>query len=108
MKERSHPLSAVGEGKVSPSECKILALKGYPQPVTKKGVRQFLGLAGYYRKYIQNYASHSVLLTDATRKSAPERVMWCDDMLNEFEYLNRFDAVSAYMRKMDHYGLSDF
>ena len=21
---------------------------------------------------------------------------------------NRFDAVSAYMRKMDHYGLSDF
>ena len=22
--------------------------------------------------------------------------------------LNRFDAVSAYMRKMDHYGLSDF
>ena len=77
----------VGEGKVSPSECKILALKGYPQPVTKKGVRQFLGLAGYYRKYIQNYASHSVLLTDATRKSAPERVMWCDDMLNEFEYL---------------------
>ena len=23
-------------------------------------------------------------------------------------YLNRFDAVSAYMRKMDHYGLSDF
>ena len=23
-------------------------------------------------------------------------------------FLNRFDAVSAYMRKMDHYGLSDF
>ena len=23
-------------------------------------------------------------------------------------YINRFDAVSAYMRKMDHYGLSDF
>ena len=22
--------------------------------------------------------------------------------------LNRFDAVSAYMRKIDHYGLSDF
>ena len=23
-------------------------------------------------------------------------------------WFNRFDAVSAYMRKMDHYGLSDF
>ena len=27
-------------------------------------------------------------------------------LLNTF--LNRFDAVSAYMRKMDHYGHSDF
>ena len=25
-----------------------------------------------------------------------------------YNLLNRFDAVSAYMRKMDHYGLSDF
>ena len=25
-----------------------------------------------------------------------------------FIWVNRFDAVSAYMRKMDHYGLSDF
>ena len=25
-----------------------------------------------------------------------------------FGVINRFDAVSAYMRKMDHYGLSDF
>ena len=23
-------------------------------------------------------------------------------------YLNRFDAISAYMRKMDRYGLGDF
>ena len=77
----------VGEGKVSPSECKILALRDYQQPVTKKGVRQFLGLAGYYRKYIQDYASHSVALTDATRKSAPDRLLWCDSMLCEFNYL---------------------
>ena len=77
----------VGEGQVSPSECKVLALRDYPQPVTKKGVQQFLGLAGYYRKYIQGYASHSIALTDATRKSAPDRVVWCNDMLNEFVYL---------------------
>ena len=37
---------------------------------------------------------------------------WVDSELfsNWFSnhFLNRFDAVSAYMRKMDHYGLSDF
>ena len=32
---------------------------------------------------------------------------WIDQELF-FYLLNRFDAVSAYMRKMDHYGLSDF
>ena len=77
----------VGEGMVSPSEGKIIALKTYQQPLTKKGVRQFLGLAGYYRKFIQDYASHSSSLTDATRKSAPERVVWNDVMYDEFCYL---------------------
>ena len=77
----------VGEGKVSPAECKVLALRTYQQPLTKKGVRQFLGLAGYYRKFIKDYADHSYYLTDATRKSAPDRVTWCDSMLSEFMYL---------------------
>ena len=77
----------VGEGLVSPSECKILALKEFQQPSTKKGIRQFLGLAGYYRKFIRDYAAHSCKLTDATRKSAPERVVWNDVMYDEFCYL---------------------
>ena len=77
----------VGEGKVSPAECKILALKEYQQPQTKKGIRQFLGLAGYYRRFIKEYADHSYYLTEATRKSAPERVVWCNVMCSEFAYL---------------------
>ena len=77
----------VGEGKVSPAECKILALKDYQQPITKKNIRQFLGLAGYYRKFIKDYADHSFYLTEATRKSAPDRVTWSDSMLTEFMYL---------------------
>ena len=31
-----------------------------------------------------------------------------DDLESFSGVLNRFDAVSAYMRKMDHYRLSDF
>ena len=31
-----------------------------------------------------------------------------DGNFSQLMKLNRFDAVSAYMRKMDHYGLSDF
>ena len=77
----------VGAGKVSPAECKIKALKEYQQPLTKKGIRQFLGLAGYYRRFIEEYADHSFYLTEATKKSAPERVVWSTIMLDEFSYL---------------------
>ena len=77
----------VGEGKVSPAECKVQALKEYQQPQTKKGIRQFLGLAGYYRRFIKEYADHSYFLTESTKKSAPERVVWSDVMFSEFSYL---------------------
>ena len=77
----------VGEGLVSPSDCKVQALRDFLQPTTKKGIRQFLGLAGYYRRFIENYAAHSCALTDATRKSAPERVVWSDIMLTEYSFL---------------------
>ena len=36
---------------------------------------------------MRNYAEHSFELTEATRKSAPDRVNWNDVMFNEFVYL---------------------
>ena len=79
----------VGEGMVSPAELKVQAVQQFARPKTKKNVRQFLGLAGYYRRFIPEYASHSFCLTEATKKSAPELVAWSSDMNVEFEYLKR-------------------
>ena len=64
----------VGEGMVSPADLKVQAVRQFAQPKTKKNVRQFLGLAGYYRRFVPEYASHSFHMTEATRKSAPEVV----------------------------------
>ena len=64
----------VGNGKVTPAELKVKAVRDFQQPQTKKQIRQFLGLTGYYQRFVQNYAEHSYELTEATRKSAPERV----------------------------------
>ena len=46
----------VGGGKVKPTDSKIQAVKDFPQPKTKMNLRAFLGLSGYYRKFIRNYA----------------------------------------------------
>ena len=77
----------VGEGMVSPADLKVQAVRQFAQPVTKKNVRQFLGLTGYYRRFVPEYASHSFNLTETTRKSAPERVAWNEALEEEFIYL---------------------
>ena len=77
----------VGKGKVSPAELKVKAVADFQLPKTKKGVRQFLGLTGYYRRFIPNFAEHSFHLTEATRKTAPERIMFSDVLYDEFLYM---------------------
>ena len=69
----------VGSGIILPEMDKLEAVKSYPIPKTKKDVRSFLGLTGYYRKFISGYASMSAPLTDLTRKTAPNAVTWTDE-----------------------------
>ena len=38
---------------------------------------------------MENYAEHSFSLTEATKKSSPDRVLWCDAMLCDYEYLKQ-------------------
>ena len=77
----------VGMGKVSPADLKVKAVRDFKMPQTKKAVRQFLGLTGYYRRFIPSFAEHSYHLTEATRKTAPERVICSDVLYDEFIYL---------------------
>ena len=77
----------VGQGKVCPADLKVQAVKDFAMPRTKKGVRQFLGLTGYYRRFIPKFAEHSYHLTEATKKAAPDRVVCSDLMYDEFVYL---------------------
>ena len=82
----------VGNGIVSPAEGKIAAVRSFAVPTTKKQIRQFLGLTGYYRRFVPKYAEHSFELK-ATRKSAPERLVWNDSMYAEYYYLK--DSLCA-------------
>ena len=45
---------------------KIEAITSWPQPVTVKQLKGFLGLAGYYRKFIKNYGAIAKPLIDQT------------------------------------------
>ena len=77
----------VGKGKVSPAALKVRAVQEFVFPRTKRQVRQFLGLTGYYRRFIPNYSEHAYHLTEATRKLAPDRVKQTAALAAEFDYL---------------------
>ncbi len=70
----------VGKGQVRPSLAKIAAVRNFERPRTKKNIRTFLGLSGYYRKFIPEFSTLTAPLSDLTRKEAPERVKWTPEI----------------------------
>ncbi|GKA04015.1 putative reverse transcriptase domain-containing protein [Tanacetum coccineum] len=65
---------------VDPSNIK--AVKNWKAPRTPTEVRSFLGLAGYYHRFIENFSKIAKSLTILTRKTLPDGpkdfVVYCD------------------------------
>lgn len=67
---------------IKPNPTKIQALKNYPRPKNEKEIQQFLGLCGYYRKFIQNYSEKTKPLTNLLKKST--KFEWKNEQQNSF------------------------
>lgn len=68
-----HTVSGKG---VSMEATKIKAVLDWPTPTTVKQLRGFLGLTGYYRRFIKSYAHIAGPLTDLLKKDS---FLWNDD-----------------------------
>ena len=77
----------VGRGQVKPRPAKIEAVQKANRPETKSQLRSYLGLTGYYRAYIPNYAIIAAPLTDKTKKGEPNKIRWGESQEIAFESL---------------------
>ena len=91
----------VGNGVIKPEISKLEAIEAFPRPPSKKQVRGFLGLTGYYRKFIANYSSLALPLTDLTRKSSPNLVEWTENCESAFQKLKGLLCKTRVLRAPD-------
>ena len=76
---------------------KVQVVKGWPVPKSTTEIRSFLGLAGYYRRFVQNFSKIVGPLTKLTRKG--EKYVWSTECAIAFEELKNI-LISALILKM--------
>ncbi|GJY22283.1 putative reverse transcriptase domain-containing protein [Tanacetum coccineum] len=66
---------------------KIEAVKNWASPTTPTEVRQFLGLAGYYRRFIKDFSKITKSLTELTQKN--KKYSWGEKQESAFQLLKQ-------------------
>ncbi|KAL4016923.1 hypothetical protein IC575_024594 [Cucumis melo] len=79
-----HVVSSEG---VSVDPAKIEAVTNWPRPSTVSEIRSFLGLAGYYRRFVEDFSRIDSPLTQLTRKGTP--FVWSPACECSFEELKQ-------------------
>ncbi|GFX21305.1 retrovirus-related Pol polyprotein from transposon 297 [Trichonephila clavipes] len=78
----------VGQGFRTPSEIKVQAVLEFPTSHTKNQILAFLGLAGYYQKYINLFSVIAAPLTEALKGRAKKgEITWTTECENTFREL---------------------
>lgn len=73
-----------GEG-ISVDPAKIQAIVDWPTPTTVSEIRSFMGLAGYYRRFIQNFSRIAHPITSLQRKG--KKFLWTEKCEEAFRKL---------------------
>ncbi|GFY74278.1 transposon Ty3-I Gag-Pol polyprotein [Trichonephila inaurata madagascariensis] len=94
----------IENNKLFPSPSKTKSVVHYPEPKTTKEVQRFLGLTGYFRKFIPAYSVIAKPLSDLLRKDTPFNFeMSEDDPRKWFKHVPSLQEVlnSTFQRSIN-------
>ncbi|KAL2085952.1 hypothetical protein ACEWY4_019272 [Coilia grayii] len=86
---------------IKPQVSKVDAVRSCLPPSMKKGVRSFLGLVGWYCRFLPDFATRAAPLTNLTRKSSPNKVVWTEDCDKAFQDLKESLCRSPVLQSPD-------
>jgi len=89
----------IGKDGVKPDPLKILAVKEFPRPGTSKNIKQFLGFAGYYRRFISNFSKIAKPLTNLLQKD--ETFIWNEAQDKAFKELRDLLCSEPLLQYLD-------
>lgn len=91
----------VSEDGLKPDPEKVSAISNYPQPTNTKDVRRLLGLAGWYRRFIPDFASITAPITALTKKTKL-KFEWTDQAQQAFEKVKTRLSSSPVLANPDY------
>ncbi|CAM1296766.1 Uncharacterised protein r2_g608 [Pycnogonum litorale] len=89
----------VGKGMIKPSPSNIEVILNYPVPTSVKELHRFIGMASYYRRFIQGFSQ----LTDPLRKLLRNKVEWNwkEEQVQAFDILKQKLSSSPVLTTYD-------
>ena len=89
------------EGLIGLHEDNVTKIRDAPRPTTKKQIKSFMGLAGYYRDFIPNFAALAAPLSDLTRKGQPNKVEWGEAQEKAYQSIKAILTKEPVLRLPD-------
>nr|GEY65635.1 putative reverse transcriptase domain-containing protein [Tanacetum cinerariifolium] len=77
----------VSAERITMDPAKVEAITKWPRPTSVTEVRSFLGLAGYYRRFVEGFSRLALPLTQLMRKG--EKFVWNEERDKSFEELKQ-------------------
>jgi len=89
----------IGQGRVAPVDAKVQTILSFPTPTSKKCLRRFLGMVGYYRKFCKNFADVGLSLTNLLKKNV--KFTWDEACQKAFDTLKSMLCHYPVLRSPD-------
>ena len=84
---------------IKPQFEKVKAIHEMKPPNNPKGIREFFGMVGFYRKFINRFADAARPITKLTRKDS--KYVWTEECQTGFEYLRTSLTKSPILKYPD-------